>query len=111
MSRTPRQEPLFGPVDSSGLTVTDVVMQTKPQTKQQATFQRLVRQIGEQRAQVAEWRTYGERYNQRVGGELLPLFARLREKRIAMLHLFDTQFHQRNVVRGKHQRAKLRDKP
>ncbi|MBE7527758.1 MAG: hypothetical protein HS120_09790 [Burkholderiales bacterium] len=109
MSRTPRQKPLFGPVDSSGLTVTDVVMQTKPQTKQQATFQRLVRQIEEQRAQVAEWRTYGERYNQRVGGELMPLFARMREKRIAMLHLFDTQFHQRNVVRGKHQRAKLRD--
>lgn len=26
-----------------------------------------------------------------------------------MLHLFDTQFHQRDVVRGRQQRAKLRD--
>jgi len=97
------------PIDSSELTVTDILTHTKPQTRQQAAFQRLVQQIGEQRAQVAEWRTYGERYNQRVSSELLPLFARLREKRIAMLHLFDTQFHQRNVVRGRHQRAKLRD--
>lgn len=109
MSRNPRQESLFDPIDSSELTVTDILTHTKPQTRQQATFQRLVRQIDEQRAQVAEWHTYSERYGQRVGSELMPLFARLREKRIAMLHLFDTQFHQRNVVRGKHQRAKLCD--
>lgn len=109
MSRSPRQESLSDPVNSSELTITDVLTHAKPQTKQQATFQRLIRQIDEQRAQVAEWHTYSERYGQRVGSELIPLFAQLREKRIAMLHLLDTQFHQRNVIRGKQQRAKLCD--
>ncbi|CAD86311.1 MULTISPECIES: J domain-containing protein [Nitrosomonas] len=109
MSRSPRQESLSDPVNSSELTITDVLTHAKPQTKQQATFQRLIRQIDEQRAQVAEWHTYSERYGQRVGSELMPLFAQLREKRIAMLHLLDTQFHQRNVIRGKQQRAKLCD--
>ncbi|MCC6916107.1 J domain-containing protein [Nitrosomonas sp.] len=109
MSRSPRQESLSDPVNSSELTITDVLTHAKPQTKQQAIFQRLIRQIDEQRAQVAEWHTYSERYGQRVGSELMPLFAQLREKRIAMLHLLDTQFHQSNVVRGKQQRAKLCD--
>lgn len=109
MSRIHRQESLFDSVDSSELTVTDVLTHAKPQTKQQATFQRLIRQIDEQRAQVAEWHTYSERYNQRVDSELMPLFAQLREKRIAMLHLLDTQFHQRKVIGGKQQRAKLCD--
>jgi len=109
MSYIPRQESLFDPVDSSELTVTDVLTRTKPQTRQQATFQRLIQQIDEQRVQVVEWRTYSERYGQRVGSELMPLLAQLREKRIAMLRLFDMQFHQRNVVRGKQQRAKLCD--
>lgn len=109
MSHIPQQESLFDPADSGGLTVTDVLAHAKPQTKQQATFQRLIRQIDERRTQVMEWHTYSERYGQRVGSELMPLFAQLREKRIAMLHLFDTQFHQRNVVRGKQQRAKLCD--
>lgn len=109
MSRTPHQESLFEFIDNSELTATDILARTKPQTRQQAAFQRLVRQIDEQRAQVAEWRTYSEHYHQRVGNELIPLFARLREKRIAMLHLFDMQFHQRNAIRGKHQRAKLCD--
>ncbi|SCX06962.1 J domain-containing protein [Nitrosomonas eutropha] len=105
----PRQESLLDPVNSNELTVTDVVVHTKPQTKQQAAFQRLIQQIDEQRTQVAEWHIYGGRYNQRIGSELMPLLAQLREKRIAMLHLFDTQFHQRDVVRGRQQRAKLRD--
>ncbi len=109
MSRSLRQESLSDSVNSSELTITDVLTHAKPQTKQQATFQRLIRQIDEQRAQVAEWHTYSERYGQRVGSELMPLFAQLREKRIAMLHLLDTQFHQRNVIRGKQQRAKLCD--
>lgn len=109
MPRTPRQESLLDSVDNSELTVTDVVKRTPPQTKQQATFQRLVQQIDSQRVQLKAWHAYSERYNQRVGGELLPLFAQLREKRIAMLRLFDTQFHQRDVVRGRQQRAKLRD--
>lgn len=109
MSRTPRQKSLFDPGDSSELTVTDVLTHTKPQTRQQAAFRHLVRQIDAQRSRVIEWHTYGERYNQRMSSELVPLFTRLREKRIAILHLLDTQFHQRNVVRGRQQRAKLRD--
>lgn len=45
MSRSPRQESLSDPVNSSELTITDVLTHAKPQTKQQATFQRLIRQI------------------------------------------------------------------
>lgn len=107
MSKISRQESLLDSADNNELTVGDVVAHTRPQTKQQATFQRLVQQIDRQRAQLKEWHAYSERYNQRVGNELLPLFTKLREKRVAMLNLFDVQFHQRNVVRGKQQRAKL----
>lgn len=109
MARIPRQESLLDPVGSSELTVTSILTQIEPQTKQQAAFRRLVRQIDKQRAQVTEWRAYGEHYRQRVSSELMPLFARLREKHIAMLYLFDTQFQKRSAIRGKHQRAKLRD--
>lgn len=109
MSRISQQESLFNPINSGELTVTDVLTRIKPQTRQQATFQRLIQQIDEQRVQVVEWHTYSERYGQRVGSELMPLLAQLREKRIAMLRLFDMQFHQRNVIRGKQQRAKLCD--
>lgn len=109
MSRTSRQESLFDPVNSNELTITEALTYEKPQTKQQATFQRLIRQIDEQRTQVAEWHAYSGHYNQRVSDELMPLFAYLREKRIAMLQLFDRQLQQRDVVRGKRQRAKLCD--
>jgi hypothetical protein len=108
MSRISRQESLFDSVNSNKLTVTDVVTHTKPQTKQQAVFQRLIQQIDEQRTQVAKWHTYSGCYSQRVSGELMPLLAQLREKRIAMLHLLD-KCYQRDVVRGKQQRAKLCD--
>ena len=39
----------------------------------------------------------------------MPLYARLREKRIAMVHLLNEQFHQRGAIRGKRQRQNLRD--
>lgn len=87
--------------------VASVRSQPKSQDRQQATFQRLIKQIDEQRSQIEEWRAYQLRYNQRVASELMPLYTEERKKRCAILRLLDAQFQQRNAIRGKVQRRKL----
>jgi hypothetical protein len=107
MPRPPQQSALFDTPEQSHVTVVSVLSQTKPQDKQQATFQRLIRQIDEQRVQLEEWQTYQERYNQRLAKKLMPLYAEIRSKRIAMAHLLDEQFHRKDAIRGKRLRQQL----
>ena len=112
MSATPFQGSLFEEPDNGGspaASLVEVVSQAKPKDKQQATFQRLIKQIHEHREIIETWQAYSPRYNQRVSSKLMPLYARLREKRIAMVHLLNEQFHQRGAIRGKRQRQNLRD--
>ncbi|MDP2171794.1 MAG: J domain-containing protein [Rhodocyclaceae bacterium] len=107
MPRAPQHESLFGEPQERNLTVVDALAQTKPQDKQQATFQRLIKQIHEQRVQIEEWQTYRERYNRRVAEKLMPLYAAIRGKRIAMALLLDAQYHRKDAIRGKRLRGKL----
>lgn len=110
MPRPHFQESLFdSSSEQSSLSIIAAVSRAKPQDKQQATFQRLIRQIEEHRAQVAEWHAYQERYNRRVTGEMMPTYARIREQRLAMARLLDVQYHQRDTIRGKRLRRKLRE--
>ncbi len=92
------------------LTVANVLKQNqqgKPQSKQQAAFQRLIRQIEDRRAQIETWKDYQKRYNERVAKEYQPLVTRLREKQLQMLKLLDGHFDKPAAVRGKKQREKL----
>jgi hypothetical protein len=107
MPRTRHQESLFDEPQERNLTVVDALAQAKPQDKQQATFQRLVKQIDELRGQIEEWQTYGERYNQKVSEKLMPIYAAIRKQRIAMAQLLDEQFHRKDAIRGKRLRSKL----
>lgn len=107
MPRPPKQTSLFDEPQTRNLSVVDVLAQTKPQDKQQAAFQRLIKQIHELRVQIEEWQAYGIRYNQQVAEKLLPLYADMRHKRIAMAHLLDEQFHHKSAIRGKRLRSKL----
>lgn len=90
-----------------GLTVAEVLEQTKPQTRQQATFQRLIRQIGERRASITLWHDYRARYNQRLAKELHPLHDKLRKRKILMAQLLDRHFDTPGAIRGKKQRENL----
>lgn len=107
MPRAPKQESHFDEPQERNLTVVGALTQTKPQDRQQATFQRLVKQIHEQRVQIEEWQAYSGRYNRSVGDKLLPLYAEIRNRRIAMALLLDAQFHRKDAIRGKRLRGKL----
>ncbi len=107
MPRSPQQNSLFDSPEQPNITVVSVLSQTKPQDKQQATFQRLISQIHDQRVQIEEWEAYRERYNQRLTKKLVPLYAEIRSKRIAMAHLLDKQFHRKDAIRGKRLRQQL----
>ena len=107
MPRAQKQATLFDEPQERSLTVVEALAQTRPQDKQQAAFQRLIKQIHDLRLQLEEWQTYGLRYNQRVAEKLMPLYAGIRQKRIAMAHLLDEQFQSKNAIRGKRLRSKL----
>ena len=107
MRTTPFQDSLFEPADKRNLTVVELVLQTKPQDKQQAKFQRLIKQIHDQRMQVEEWHRYRERYHLRVSSEMMPIYTELRAKRIAMTRMLDEQFRRPNAIRGKRLRSNL----
>jgi hypothetical protein len=107
MPRPKKQATLFDAPQTHNLTVVDALAQTKPQDKQQAAFQRLIKQIHDLRLQLEEWQAYSVRYNQQVAEKLMPLYAEMRKKRIAMARLLDEQFHVKNAIRGKRLRGKL----
>jgi len=107
MPPTEKQATLFDEPQERSLTVVEALAQTRPQDKQQAAFQRLIKQIHDLRLQLEEWQTYGLRYNQRVAEKLMPLYAEIRQKRIAMAHLLDEQFQSKSAIRGKRLRSKL----
>ncbi len=112
MSKTAQQATLFENADEraaagDSLIVASIRSQAKSSDRQQAAFQRLIKQIDDQRTQIEDWRLYHDRYNQRLAGELMPLYVEIRKKRCAMLRLLDAQFQQRNAIRGKVLRRKL----
>lgn len=102
------QTSLFAAAQDNTASVVHALDQHKPVDKQQATFQRLLRQVDEQRSLLADWNAYHLRYNQRLGSELIPVFAEYRTKRCDMAQLLDTYWEKR-VLKGKKLQYQLRN--
>src|ERR1039458_3991037 len=67
----------------------EVLARTKPITKAQQDFQRLVTRIELKREQLKQWQAYALRYNQRLVGEMEPLRNQLRTGQRQMAALID----------------------
>ena len=61
-----------------------VLSQGKEDTPAQRLFQKLIGKIKRTREQVKTWEDYGQRYTQRLAGEVQPLEAKLRQKQREM---------------------------
>lgn len=76
-----------------------------PLGKAQQTFNRLSARIAELRAELARWQAFDVVFHQRLGSEMQPLQARLREARKAMLLRLDDTL--RDAARGAGRLGKL----
>jgi hypothetical protein len=88
----------------------EVLAQSKPVTKAQLSFQRLVAKIESKREQLKQWQAYVQRYHQRLAGEMAPLQGRLHDGQRQMALLIDELLGPAAPGRrlGRVQRAKLR---
>lgn len=103
--------PLFdGDHMAPPLSLVEVLAQSKPATRAQQAFQRLVGKIEGRRDELARWQAFGVRYRQRWAAEVLPLQERLRAGQRQMALLIDELLGPSAPGRrlGKMQRAKLR---
>jgi catechol 2,3-dioxygenase-like lactoylglutathione lyase family enzyme len=107
---TPINGSLFEDNDEQSLSLVLTLAQSKPNSKEQRQFQRLVAQIELKREQLKGWQAYSLRYNQRICDELEPLRARLRAGQQQMVALIDELLTRPNEGRplGRVQRTKLR---
>jgi len=101
------QASLFDASPDNAVSVVRALGRSKPADKQQAAFQRLLRQVDEQRSLLTDWSTYGTRYHQRLGSELLPVYDEFRKARRSIALLLDEHW-EKGVLRGKAQRTKLK---
>lgn len=92
------------------LSVVAALEQSKPVTKAQLNFRRLVAKIELKRKQLQQWQAYGSRYQQRLAGELHPVHAQLRAGQRQMVLLMDALLSEppRGLRIGRMQRDKLR---
>lgn len=104
----PRQSSLFDDQPDKGLRVAEVLDRFKPADKAQATFQRLVTQLEQQRALLQLWRDYLTRYNQRISNELMPLQSEYWQCKRGLALQFNDILNQPDGLRSKRQRAQLR---
>lgn len=102
---------LFDDDQSQGLSLTQVLARSRPETKAQQTFQRLVAKIESRREQLRQWQAYLERYNQRVAAEYQPLRQQLRASQRQLAFLIDELLSQTAAAKrlNRLQRAKLTD--
>jgi len=102
------QASLFDAAPDTTVSVVRALGRHKPADKLQAAFQRLLRQVDEQRSLLADWSAYGTRYHQRLGSEWLPAFDEFRKVRRSIALLLDEHL-EKDVLRGKAQRRKLKN--
>src|ERR1039457_3556183 len=107
---TPTTASLFDDGLDKDFGLVEVLARTKPITKAQQHFQRLVARIELKREQLKQWQAYALRYNQRLAGEMEPLRNQLRTGQRQMAALIDELLSQPMPARrlGRVQRAKLR---
>lgn len=104
----PSQFPLFDDGQNKSFSVAETFGHEKPADKKQATFQKLATQIEQQRALLQQWLSYRERYSQQVNGKLTPLQEEIRQARRRMVFLLEEQLVRSGSLKGKRQRAKLK---
>ena len=92
------------------ISLVSTLARSKPTSREQRQFQRLVAQIELKRDQLQGWQAYSLRYNQRICTELEPLRSKLRTEQQKMVALIDELLTRPNEGRplGRMQRAKLR---
>jgi hypothetical protein len=105
--RQPRQAALFDEPEIKPGSVVEALAQRKPETKDQAAFGRLVRDIERKRAQLLQWQAYGDRFAARLRNEVEPAEEAYWLARRKLAFVFDEILLQPNLLRGKVQRAKL----
>jgi hypothetical protein len=106
-TRVPKQSSLFDAAAPAVPRVIETFDLSRPQGKAQASFQKLVKQIEEQRAELQVWQTYQSRYNQRVAQEIMPAVAALRASRVEMAQRLDALLQNPKSGVAKRQRKKL----
>lgn len=106
-TRVPKQTSLFDADAPAVPRVVETFDLNRPQGKAQATFQKLVKQIEAQRAELAVWQTYQSRYAQRVAQEITPAMAALRASRTEMARQLDALIQRPKNGVTKRQRNKL----
>jgi hypothetical protein len=68
----------------------DLSLTTSPsQSKGQATFNALVKQIGESRRELAQWQAVVDAYDQKIAGNLMPLLRTYRTLQATMVRSLD----------------------
>ena len=102
--------PLFDDEPAAPFSLVAALAQSKPITKAQLMFQRLVEKIEGKREQLVRWQAFGLHYQKRFTAEVLPLQASLKEDQRRMVLLIDELLTQPASGRrfGKVQRTKLR---
>jgi hypothetical protein len=83
----PRSASLFVDGPDQNRSLVEVMAHSKPASKAQQRFARLIAKIELKREQLKQWQAYVLRYNQRVLGELEPLREQLRHYQRSMLIL------------------------
>jgi hypothetical protein len=107
---SPATGSLFEDTDEQAVSLVVALAQSKPNSREQRQFQRLVAQIELKREQLKAWQAYSLRYNQRIFNELEPLRAQLRAGRKQLVTLIDQLLTRPTEGRplGRVQRIKLR---
>ena len=107
---TPITGSLFEDTDERAMSLVLTLAGSKPSSREQRQFQRLVAQIELKREQLKAWQAYSLRYNQRIFNELEPLRAQLRAGQKQLVALIDELLTRPNEGRplGRVQRVKLR---
>lgn len=92
------------------VSVVAALQQSKPVTKAQQQFRRLVAKIELKRQQLQQWQTYEVRYSRRIANELQPLHAQIHAGQRQMVLLLDEVLSNTAPGRrlGRVQRAKLK---
>ncbi len=92
---------------SNAVRVLRVVGGPRTLTRPQRKFNMLVERLSGQRNELAAWHAFTRHYQQQLAERYQPLAVRLRERRIALLELFDRALQRETL--SKRDREKLRD--
>jgi hypothetical protein len=105
-----RTASLFDDDPDQVLSLVEALANSKPITKAQLSFQRLVAKIERKREQLKQWRAYELRFHKRLAAEMAPLQVQLRVGQRQMVDLIDELLSQPAPGQrlGRVQRAKLR---